>query len=241
MRYFGGKAKIAKEIAGCINTVRKSGQLYIEPFVGAGNIIASILDNPNLCCDLQPDLIVMWKALQQGWEPPDELEEDAWQILKEETESSPLKCFAGFALSFGGKYFQGYARDNVGGRSFCQESKQALMHRFYNIPQNTEFRNCNYRELKPKNAVIYCDPPYEESTKFHGLKSSFSSWIFWMVMRKWSENNMVLISERSAPKDFKCVWYKQGRISLSLSETKLTKFEGLYVHQSNWLQYCKSK
>ena len=29
---------------------------------------------------------------------------------------------------------------------------------------------------------------------------------FWETMRKWSKNNIVVISEREAPKDFKKVW-----------------------------------
>ena len=40
MRYLGGKARMAKDIVSVLNEYRKPNQLFVEPFVGAANIIS---------------------------------------------------------------------------------------------------------------------------------------------------------------------------------------------------------
>jgi site-specific DNA-adenine methylase len=74
--------------------------------------------------------------------------------------------------------------------------------------RDVEFRCCSYDEWKPDGAFIYCDPPYAGvGQEYFGLakKASFDSDKFWETMRKWSENNVVVISEYKAPDDFKIV------------------------------------
>ena len=63
----------------------------------------------------------------------------------------------------------------------------------------------SYDTFNPEGFLIYCDPPYKGnklgiSTSYF---QSFDHSYFWNVMRKWSKNNLVIISESIAPKDFK--------------------------------------
>ena len=49
--------------------------------------------------------------------------------------------------------------------------------------------------------VVYCDPPYANTTKYTGVPD-FDSEEFWNIMRAWSKDNDVYISEYEAPDDF---------------------------------------
>ena len=104
MRYLGGKARIAKHIVKVLNEYREPNQIFVEPFVGAANII-SRMDGERHAYDNHNELIELYKALQNGWIPPSELSETEYDILKNETEKLHLKAFAGFGCSFSGKYF----------------------------------------------------------------------------------------------------------------------------------------
>lgn len=109
-----------------------------------------------------------------------------------------------------------------------QETKKRIFVKRCEIAQNEQvlkevkFTNKDYRELKPKNMLIYCDPPYKETTypikyrrdiKYY---DKFDNDEFWEIMRIWSKNNIVIISETSAPTDF--IWEKE--ISRSASKSK---------------------
>jgi len=70
--------------------------------------------------------------------------------------------------------------------------------------QDVDFRWRNYKTLNPVGMLIYCDPPYENTTKYSGVPN-FSTTDFWDIMREWSVNNDVYISEYNAPVDFESV------------------------------------
>lgn len=57
-------------------------------------------------------------------------------------------------------------------------------------------------------------PQYEGTTQYGAFKE-FDNNMFWQVMRDWSKNNTVLISEYQAPNDFECVEEFQSQMGLS--------------------------
>ena len=61
-------------------------------------------------------------------------------------------------------------------------------------------------DFEPVNMLIYCDPPYKSTQRYS--TGQFDSELFWNTMRKWSEQNVVFISEQIAPSDFEIVWTK---------------------------------
>jgi len=85
----------------------------------------------------------------------------------------------------------------------------------------------------PKNSIIYCDPPYENTTKY---KDSFDHAEFWRWCRdKAADGHKVFISEYTAPKDFKCVWSKSAKSSLSANGEcggSKSSIEKLFIHES---------
>lgn len=88
------------------------------------------------------------------------------------------------------------------------------------------FKCCSYEALDiPANSVIYCDPPYKDTTKY---KDSFDSDAFWQWCRdKAKEGHIVYVSEYNAPEDFKCIWEKQ--INSNLGGKSKTAKEKLFT------------
>jgi DNA adenine methylase len=87
-------------------------------------------------------------------------------------------------------------------------------------------------------AVIYCDPPYV-NTKQYANATKFNYDEFWNTMRFWSQDNIVLVSEQSAPEDFKCIWEQE--VSRSIKATDKSKStEKLFIYNCED-SYLKTK
>lgn len=164
--------------------------------------------------DKQEYLIELYKALQNGWLPPESLSEEEYRHIRDhKDEDKPLTAFAGFGCSFGGKWFGGYGRHGVKDnhaveRSMCKESGRALM-RDLEILKKAEFMCLDYRDIEiPKGSVIYADPPYRNKMAAYGLQDQFDTDCFWEWCRKKSRDNLIYISELEAPEDFEVIWEK---------------------------------
>ena len=66
---------------------------------------------------------------------------------------------------------------------------------------DVEFDWRDYKSLFLNGCLICCDPPYANTTKYTGVPD-FDSEEFWNIMREWSKDNDVYISEYEAPDDF---------------------------------------
>ena len=202
MQYFGGKAKIAKYIVPYLEGVRKENQIFVEPFVGGANIVSQ-MSGKRKAYDFNEYLIEMYKGVQNGYELPDELTEDEYKYVKEhKDEDKVLTGFVGFGCSFAGKWFGGYAR-NKQNHNYCKASKNSLLKKMSKM-SDVEFDWKDYKSLFLSNCLIYCDPPYANTTKYTGVPD-FDTQEFWNIMREWSKNNDVYISEYEAPDDFEAV------------------------------------
>ena len=66
------------------------------------------------------------------------------------------------------------------------------------------------------------------------------SYLLTIFIPKWSETNLVFISERNAPADFISVWKKKYKINFMNRITKINKtheiFENLYIHSSHFVR-----
>lgn len=203
MQYFGGKAKVAKYIVPYLENVRKENQKYVEPFVGGANIISKMSGNRE-AYDFNEYLIEMYKGVQNGLDLPNYITEDNYKYIKDhKNENKALTGFVGFGCSFAGKWFGGYARGHGGKLGYADTSKRSLLKKM-NSMQDVKFEFADYKTLFFNNCLIYCDPPYENTTKFTGTPN-FNTEEFWNVMRLWSKDNDVYISEYKAPDDFECV------------------------------------
>lgn len=215
MKYMGSKSRIAKKILPIILKDRND-KLYIEPFSGGCNIIKYV-DGNRIANDVHPYLNDMWRALVNGWEPPEYVSKELYIDIKNNKEKYPkeLVGWTGFNCSYSGKYFGGFAGITLtreGERNYQKEARDNI---YKQLPllSNVIFSDKDYLELDiPNNSIVYCDPPYQGVTEY---SMSFNHDIFWEWVRKISKNNLVYVSEYKAPKDFKCVWQQELNSSLS--------------------------
>lgn len=211
MKYVGSKGRHAKQILPIILADRKTGQAYVEPFVGGANTMQHV-DGRRIGGDLHPHLMAMWKAVSEGWNPDSgRLCEASYKTARAFAKSSygPTAQigFIGFALSFGGKWFGGYRRDSSGSRDYAAEAVRSAEKEFPKL-RGVEFHHCSYDELPiPPQSLIYCDPPYEGTLGY--ATGEFDHAKFWQWCRDMAAaGHTVFVSEYNAPGDFECVWSK---------------------------------
>lgn len=230
IRYFGGKSRIGKDIVKVLKSLRKENQPYIEPFVGGGWVM-SLMDGERYAYDKHPYLIEMYKSMQQGWIPPTELSKEQYQYIKDNKDEKPyLTGFVGFGCSFAGKWFGGYTHSKD--RNYCLNAYNSIMKKMDNM-KDVYFDCKDYRELKPSDSLIYCDPPYQGTTQYGSIVGNFDSEEFWDVMREWSINNTVVISEYQAPDDFVEIWRKETKTDIrNKNNKKEQRIEKLFIHIS---------
>ena len=147
-------------------------------------------------------------------------------------EISFKRAVACFTYSYNGKEWGGYTpTDSTGQYNYVQQRANYYKKLRHNDTfMRTKFTVKDYRKLKPKESLVYCDPPYHGTTGYG--KNEFDHTEFWDMMRKWSKNNIVFISEYKAPKDFKCVGFAKKHSTLSGSPERSVRKEKLFLHNS---------
>jgi DNA adenine methylase len=234
MKYYGGKSKIGGKIAQKIIEFigDKDFEVYFEPFCGSLGMTQHIHKlKPNLkiyASDINEDLILLYKYLQKNNLPKNiNISRKKYQELKDSSEHSPLRAISGIIYSYGGGWYNGYC-PGTANRSYVDEGLRSL-NDMIPLIRACKFFNKTYAEFDPKGIVIYCDPPYQNSSQKYS--SDFDSNTFWNTMRKWSKNNIVFISELKAPNDFKCIWSNKY-ISKINDGGSSERIEKLFIHKS---------
>lgn len=235
MKYMGSKARIAKHILPIILNDRKEGQWYVEPFVGGANMIDKV-DGNRIGADSNRHVISSLILIQNA---PKAIPfnnkvftESRYNLAaKKARENSELTCIESFALiaySFGAKWIGGWARGS--GRDYVEESYRNAQKQSPKI-KGVLFINQSYDELEIlPQSIIYCDPPYANTTKY---KDNFDHDKFWEWCReKCKEGHKVFISEYNAPDDFVCVWQQELNVSVAKSGKHKKATEKLFIHES---------
>ena len=219
MKYMGSKARIAGSVyhAICKDLGGRSGRPWVEPFAGGMNMISAIPSEhgPRYAADSNEYLIAMFVELCNGWVPPRSVSREFYKECKENLHPKHVVGYVGFNCSYSGKWFGGYAGtvETKGGTRDYQDEAWRHMEKQVAKLENVYFANSSYHLLTiPENAVIYCDPPYEGTTKY---KDDFDHSAFWNWVREKSESFDIYVSEYSAPDDFESIWSLTVKSSLS--------------------------
>ena len=246
MKYMGSKSRIVKYIAPIIQSYIDENQtrIYIEPFVGGANVIDKIQCEYKYGFDKNKYLIALLQRVQNGLPLYDSVSKELYNKARSEYNQHDTNEFEdwqigniGFLASYNGRWFDGgyaksgYEKTKNGERyrDYYQEAKNNLLNQAPKL-KGILFDSKNYIDLNVYRAVIYCDPPYANTKQYQNAKN-FDYEEFWQTMRKWSEKNIVLISEENAPDDFECIWEQEVSRSIkasnkSKSTEKLFKFKG---------------
>ena len=232
MRYQGGKAKIGKRLAEVIIPTLKIGTgNYAEPFVGAAGVAQHIAPHAlsMSLSDASEDLILMWAALMGGWQPPREMSEERYQMLKG-MYPCPERAFAGYGCSFAGKWFGGYARDATG-TDYAGQAARGLLAKTSNLNRcpRVSFTQRSYEDLDPHaGQVIYCDPPYANTLQYSRV-GKFDSARFWEIVDRWDwACAFVFVSEFKAPPGWIPVWAKPQDGSMRGHLRDMTNLDQLF-------------
>jgi DNA adenine methylase len=205
MQYLGSKFKLFKQFKHIVLNDRKEGQYFVDLFHGGGMGATANVDGLRIANDIHKGLHKLYKDVCKGWEPPTNISRRKYHQIKKNPEKFDLSLvtFVSFACSFAGKEWGGYAQNTkafnyaaIGSRSLIRKAKMLKGVKFYNK---------NYWKVKiPPKSIIYCDPPYQNTT---GYNVDFNHEKFWNWVRQMStEGHQIFVSEYNAPSDFKCVW-----------------------------------
>tara|TARA_R110002020_G_scaffold210667_1_gene416847 strand:- start:500 stop:1207 length:708 start_codon:yes stop_codon:yes gene_type:complete len=229
MKYMGSKNRIAKHLLP-IMLENRNGRTWVEPFVGGSNMIDKV-DGKRIGADFNEYVISLFTGIRNGFIPPNEVSEEEYKQARLNREVTPLVSFIGFGCSYSGKWFGGYARGNTNKgipRNYCLESKKNILKQAEKL-KDVKFIHSSYQDLEiPPNSLIYCDPPYEGTTKY---KDGFIHTEFWEWCRtKTKEGHQVFISEYNAPSDFKSIYSKEVNSSLTKDTGSKKANEQLFIY-----------
>ena len=225
MKYMGSKSRIVKDIIPIIQNIidTKNIHYYYEPFVGGCNVIDKVKCTYKIGNDINSYLIKLLKAQQKGLLKtlPAHVTKEHYNEVRNEynnikNNSADVRKFEdwyigaiGFLASYNGKFFDGgysgVITEKTGRyRDFYNEAKRNLEQQDL---QNILLYNSSYQNLsiKNNNLLIYCDPPYF-NTKQYNYSKNFDYAEFWNWVREQSKNNIIIVSEQTAPEDFKIIW-----------------------------------
>lgn len=232
MRYQGGKCQIARNIVDIILEYKTNEDTFVDLFVGGGAVAikaAPHFDNI-IVNDLNKYIIAMYRGIQNDRQFPTVITEHQYKYIRSHKDDDlGLTAFAGFCCSFGGKFFQGYARG--GNKNYALAANNAILRDKASI-KKFQLHNLDYREVDiPANSIIYLDPPYANTTIYNGVKPFYSD-EFWDWVRQISKTNKVFVSEQSAPDDFISIWSKPKRRQLgNNNKSQPVIMEHLFVYE----------
>lgn len=249
MKYMGSKSRIAKYIVPIIQKYidETNCKYYLEPFVGGANVIDKIKCETKIGSDKNKYLIALLQRVQENEPLYTSVSKELYDAARTAFNNGDNTKFfdwemgnIGFLASYNGRWFDGgyaksgYEKTKNGERfrDYYREAKDNLLAQAPNL-NNVKF-SCKdytyYNEVNLKGFVIYVDPPYQ-NTKQYANATKFDYNEFWQTMRDWSNNNIVLISEESAPEDFECIWKQEVSRSIKASD-KSKSIEKLFKYKN---------
>lgn len=236
MRYMGGKAMIARHIVSAILADTAERGTWFEPFVGGGNVLerAAPYFSQSIAMDAHEDLMLMWLAVNAGWEPPPFVSREKYQKLRH-AEPSALRGFAGFGASFGGKWFNGYAVSKIDKKhpvaEGCRAAHKTVIRQGRVFRQNgVSFTHGNFGSWTPDpGSVVYCDPPYQGTTGYS--TGEFDHGAYYKTLTAWANSGChVYASEYAIPAEVSHtrIWSRERKATLKGSDNRKSVTENLY-------------
>lgn len=231
MRYVGGKSRQRRHFVPAILDHTPNRERYLEPFVGGGSMLEWMA--PHFAAvrasDTHEDLILMYQALQNGWEPPNSVTEERYRELRH-SPPSPERGFVGFACAFGAKWFRGYARHKGSTpETYPSRSRRSLEALMSKLPDDTQFSRRDYRQWNPRpGTVVYCDPPYEQRGVDYATSAGFDHGEFWLLMDVWAQSGAhVYVSEFHAPTHWIPIAESVQRLTIAGNSPHSAREQGL--------------
>lgn len=224
--YFGGKYLTGKKIYEAIknDVIGKDIKDYIEPFCGGLNVIKYAVDDYNkfnplglekfYASDNSKDLIFLWSAVKNGeFNNMPVISKERYNELKKDNTLSIDRSFAMYYCSFSCMYNNGYLSNKL--RNY-HDTRYRSIKKEEHLIKKMEFKCCEYYDIDVSDGghIIYCDPPYNNTTQCYYNKI-FDSSKFWTQVKLWKDQgNYVYVSELECPLDNIIIYSKVKNISV---------------------------
>jgi len=212
MKYIGGKFRLRKWICGILNKYRKPNQTFVDMFVGGASIVREMTGS-RIANDIDRDLIAFYRGLQRGWIPPSDLTKDDYYRQYQRWcggESDALIGFMKFFCGMFGGAWGGFAISNgTSNGPICRPIYYSQANDSLKLAEQLTgvyLHSVDYRDVFAQldsPCLVYCDPPYADM--YNSYNISFDSELFWKFVREQSHKHTIIVSEESAPKDFKSI------------------------------------
>jgi DNA adenine methylase len=216
LQFSSGKSRIAKDIAAIVNqAIADNGvRHYYEPFVGGCNIVPKVVCDYRYASDANQALVTLYRAWQDGWRPERVTEAGYARLKATKDPNDQYTAFAGFGMSFGGKWFGGWARQK--GYDFFDGTVRGVDKRIGDC-EDVSFLHCSYADLRIEpGSVVYCDPPYAGTTCAFGTEPFDTDAFLGWAERASGEGNVVFVSEYKIDRPgFREVWAKGLQAKMS--------------------------
>ena len=236
MQYMGGKARIAKRLVEAILADTGLRSEWWEPFVGGGNVMEHACQHfdRSVGTDIHPDLMLLWQHVAAGGEIPEMITRERYSELRHNSPSWE-RALAGFGASFGGKWFGGYGeiKSPRPGRNaeVIRNTYAALTRQGAVVRERSVVFACgSYADFAPpSNSVIYCDPPYVQTTSYDGT-DAFDHRAFYARCMEWARSSVVYVSEYSIPEyvPHRLIWELDRRVALKREDNSRIATERLF-------------
>lgn len=244
MKYMGSKASIAKYILPFIHNyiLLNNIDTYIEPFIGGANMIDKVQCKNKIGSDINKHLVELLKHVQETTDDlPEDVDYELYQDVKANQDTGKYPDWyigaVEFIAGFNGRGFDGCFAKPVWEvkedgtktyRNYYQESKRNIIEQAP-LLKDIKITQGSYEKYSDvKNALIYCDPPYA-GTKSYNRRVTFDHSRFWQWVRDMSENNIVLVSEETAPLDFDILWEQEVTRTIRAND-KSKSTEKLFIY-----------
>lgn len=212
--------------------VAPNGRPYYEPFCGALGVMRHV--GYGVAADSDSEMIALWKAVQNGWQPPRDVSREEYYRVKADLSAPPeLRAFVKHGCSYGGREWGGHIAGYQKGTKHSHATSACnVISSFRTSVRGIKFVCADYRALAiPDGAVVYCDPPYAGTTAMKG--GAFDSEEFWAWVAALSHRCAVFVSEYQAPPDW-CEVFTSSRegIRQGRNAQKTRSVERLFMRRS---------
>jgi DNA adenine methylase len=233
LHYIGGKQKSGghriaaaiKQFAALLGTDQ-----IVEPFCGGLSVTYRLGLNVD-ASDACVPLISMYRALQDGWIPPSEVDRATWDRYKVAGDpTDPMTAFVGFGCSRSGAWFSSFVSQQKFTKRHVPSAvaaRDSLLKKL-SACKSTTFKAYDYADA-PVRGVWYCDIPYVGTLGYPAV-GPFDHTRFWSHANEVSQQLPVLVSECVAPEDWSVVdeWSVQQRLN---TPTATRRMERLFIHE----------
>jgi hypothetical protein len=164
--------------------------------------------------------VMLWQEAQTGTlQDYGVITKDEWYKLKWTEEPSSKRAIAGFGYAVSGLFFGGHLENAFANPSFLHNDL---------LRQGKLFKDVTFRHLDYKHALdgiegrclIYCDPPYKDTTYKYGSSHGFVSEELYTTLEEWkSQGHRIVVSEGT---------YPTGRILLDEKRINNRKKQGFF-------------